>query len=136
MKVYFDTNVLVAAFGTRGLCADLMRVVLAEHQLMTGEVNLEELRRILRKKLKASTAQIESVETVLRDHLVIAKPAVLLPLPIRDQDDAWVLASAVAGDAELLVTGDKDLLVVADDAPLRILTPREAWELLRGRGAA
>jgi len=29
VRVFLDTNVLVAAFATRGLCADLMRVVLA-----------------------------------------------------------------------------------------------------------
>lgn len=38
MRVFLDTNVLVSAFATRGLCADLMRHVLAEHDLITGEV--------------------------------------------------------------------------------------------------
>ena len=34
MKVFFDTNVLIAAFATRGLCADLFAHVLLEHELI------------------------------------------------------------------------------------------------------
>ena len=51
MKVFLDTNVLAAAFATRGLCADLVRYVLAEHQLITGDVVLDELRDVLTKSL-------------------------------------------------------------------------------------
>ena len=131
MKVFFDTNVLISAFAARGLCADLMRLVLAEHELQTGEVNLVELRRVLTDRFKASQAQVDRVEDLLRDHQVIAKPDTILAIDVRDQDDAWVLASAVAASTDLLVTGDKDLLTVASQSPVRILTPREAWELLR-----
>ena len=132
MKVFFDLNVLISAFAARGLCADLMRAVLAEHELQTGEVNLVELRRVLRDRFKASADQQDRVEALLRDQTIIPKPDEVVALEVRDPDDAWVLASAVAGDAELLVTGDQDLLVLAAKAPLPIVTPREAWELLRG----
>ena len=131
MKVFFDTNVLISAFAARGLCADLMRLVLAEHELQTGEVNLIELRRVLTERFKASEAQVGRVEDILRDHQVIAKPDSLLAIDVRDPDDAWVLASAVAASTDILVTGDKDLLTVASQSPVRILTPRDAWELLR-----
>ena len=136
MRVFFDTNVLISAFAARGLCADLMRVVLAEHELQTGEVNVVELRRVLRDRFKASTTQVQGAESLLRDQLIVPKPKALLALKVRDADDAWVLASAVDGEAEMLVTGDQDLLVLATKAPLPIVTPREAWELLRGEGAA
>ena len=136
MRVFFDTNVLISAFAARGLCADLMRVVLAEHELQTGEVNVVELRRVLRDRFKASTTQVQGAESLLRDQLIVPKPKALLALKVRDADDAWVLASAVDGEAVMLVTGDQDLLVLATKAPLPIVTPREAWELLRGEGAA
>ena len=135
MKVFFDTNVLVSAFAARGLCADLMRVVLAEHELQTGEVNLVELRRVLRDRFKAVSGQIAEVEALLRDQTIVARPTEVLSLKVRDEADAWVLASAVAGKAEMLVTGDQDLLVLAAKAPLPIVSPREAWERLRGEGA-
>ena len=51
MRVALDTNVLVAAFATRGLCADLVRVVLAEHELVFPPAVRTELRRVLAKKI-------------------------------------------------------------------------------------
>ena len=59
------------------------------------------------------------------------KPREMLALEIRDDDDGWVLASAVVGEADALVTGDKDLLDVAEAAPLPILSPRDGWQWLR-----
>ena len=135
MRVFLDTNVLISAFAARGLCADLMRLLLAEHEVLTGEVNLVELRRVLTKRFKATAAQVDVIEQLLRDQTVIPKPRALLSLKVRDPDDAWVLASAVAADANLLVSGDQDLLVPANRAPLPILSPRDAWSRLRGKGA-
>ena len=136
MRVFLDTNVLISAFAARGLCADLMRLVLAEHEVMTGDVNLVELRRVLATRFKADTARVDAIEQLLRDQTVVPKPAALLALKVRDADDAWVLASAVAGNAEMLVTGDQDLLVLARRAPLPVLSPRDAWSRLRGDGTA
>lgn len=135
MRVFLDTNVLISAFAARGLCADLMRLLLAEHEVLTGEVNLVELRRVLTKRFKATASQVEVIEQLLRDQTVVPKPAAVLALKVRDADDAWVLASAVAGNADLLVSGDQDLLVLADRAPLPVLSPRDAWNRLRGAGA-
>lgn len=131
MKVFFDTNVLFAALAARGLCADLMRVVIAEHELVTGEVNITELRRVLWKKLKATPANIDEVKRFVREHTIIPKPKKRPEIDLRDTDDEWELASAIAADADLLVTGDKDLLDEAKRISIPILTPREAWENLR-----
>ena len=130
MKVFLDTNVLVAAFTSRGLCADVVRVALADHVLLTGEVNLRELRRVLRQRMKVPTEHVERVVALLRAQTVVRKPRQAPDVVVRDQDDLWVLASAVAGGADVLVTGDHDLLEVAD-SPVRILTPRQFWELVR-----
>jgi len=39
VRVFLDTNVLASAFGTRGLCADVLHIILREHELITGEVD-------------------------------------------------------------------------------------------------
>ena len=54
MRVYLGTNVLVAAYATRGLCADVLHTVVAEHQLVIGEAALAEARRVLRQKIRLS----------------------------------------------------------------------------------
>lgn len=75
MRVFFDTNVLVSAFLARGLCADLLRLVLTEHTLVTSEVVLAELRDVLSRKGRLPAQQIESIETFLREHPVAPSPA-------------------------------------------------------------
>jgi putative PIN family toxin of toxin-antitoxin system len=131
VRVCLDTNVLVAAMATRGLCADVFRTVLAEHELVIGDVILEELRRVLATKFKVPADRFQAMEAVFSPFPCIPKPAEPGPAVIRDQADRWVFATAVAGNAEVLVTGDQDLLVVAAKLPMRILAPRAFWELLR-----
>jgi uncharacterized protein len=132
VKVFFDTNVLIAAFATRGLCADLFAHVLLEHDLVVGEVVLGELRTKLRTKLKLPKKTIDEIEAQLRDSVVVKTPAKHLGLRISDPDDEWVVASALAGGADVLVTGDAAILKLGKRAPLAILSPRGLWELLRG----
>lgn len=131
MKVFLDTNVLVAAFATRGLCADVVRVVMAEHELVTSEVVLDELRRVLADKLGATTAAIDVPIALLRKHHVEPRPALPYSLDISDADDEWVVASVVASGAEVFVTGDRELLDACDDVEgTRFLSPRDFWEML------
>jgi putative PIN family toxin of toxin-antitoxin system len=131
VKIFLDTNVLISAYTARGICADLLRYILAEHELLTGEVNLVELRYVLRNRFRASPELIAMVEAELRDEHIVPKPTKPSLLPIRDPDDQWVLASAIDGQADLLVTGDQDLLAIADRAPLAIVNPRGCWDRLR-----
>lgn len=50
MKVFLDTNVLVSGFAMRGLSADVVRLVMADHELLTGEVVINEVLRTLYEK--------------------------------------------------------------------------------------
>ena len=129
--MFLDTNVLAAAFTTRGLCADVVRYVLAEHQLITGNVVLDELRDVLANRFKLPSSATRDILDLLRNQEVVAKPQKAASTPIRDPDDAWILASAIEGLCDVLVTGDRDLLDIADRAPLPILSPRGFWEFVR-----
>lgn len=133
MRVFLDTNVLVAAFASRGLCADLLRSVLTEHQLVVGEVVLLELERALRGKLRLPRASIDAIVGFLREQEVVPKPARHAALPIRDPADRWVLASAMEAGVDVLVTGDHDLLEDAAGASVPVLSPRQFWEMARRR---
>lgn len=134
MKVFLDTNVLVSGFATRGLCADVVRLVLAEHELITGEVVLSELKQVLKQKIQLPAEQIEEILAFLKGQTVQPKPKSLPPIQVRDEDDQWVLASALAATADVLVTGDKNLLDVAEEVSgLTITDPRGFWNLVKKR---
>jgi putative PIN family toxin of toxin-antitoxin system len=132
VRIVLDTNVLVSAVATRGLCADLFNLVLAEHELILGEKVLSELKRILRQKIRLPAKLIDEYDGLLRQEALLVKEAEILALKIRDRDDLLVLSEAVAGGAEILVSGDRDLLDVEQRLPIQILTPRGLWERLRG----
>jgi putative PIN family toxin of toxin-antitoxin system len=122
---------LVAAFATRGLCADVLRSVLAEHDLVIGDVILAEFHRVLRSKLKVPADRMDAIDAVFAPFPTIPKPDEPASDVIRDAADRWIVATAVAGNADVLVTGDRDLLDVRAALPIRTLDPRAFWELLR-----
>ena len=130
MRVFLDTNVLVSAFTTRGICADLITTVLAEHQLVLGETVLTELTRVLSKKMELPRATVVETEAFLRREAAVISHGAVPGVPIRDPDDVAVLAQAIAGSADVLVTGDRDFLDVAADLPIHVLSPRGFWEML------
>jgi putative PIN family toxin of toxin-antitoxin system len=142
MRVFLDTNVLVSGFATRGLSADVVRLLLAEHELLTGEVVLEETRRVLTEKFGVPQEKADQIEDLLRRRHVEpvpdpGSPASDPPVEVRDPDDEIVLASAIAAGAEILITGDKDLLDLAGRVEglkgqsRRMMTPRAFWEEVR-----
>lgn len=131
MRVFLDTNVLVAAFATRGLCADVLRAVLTDHDLLIGEVVLAELRDVLPRKLGLPIATVHEIVSFLRRHTVIARPARHEAAGLRHVQDEWILASAVAGHADVLVTGDEELLGLRKACGIPIVNPRGLWEMLR-----
>ena len=132
MRVFLDTNVVLAAFATRGLCADLFAHVLLEHELLVGETVIRELRSKLRIKLKLPKDAIDEIEALLRDQVVVRTPTEHLSLSISDAADEWIVAEAMAGAADVLVTGDAALQKLGKRAPLRIVSPRGLWDMLRG----
>jgi len=133
VRVFLDTNVLVSALATRGICADLLRTVLTEHQLLTSKTVLRELRRVLQGKFGVPTDTLEETEAFLRRHGEVVPAGPSLGLELRDPDDVPILEKAAAANTDVLVTGDRDLLEIAADAPLAILDPRGFWEFLRER---
>lgn len=131
-RVCLDSNVLVAAFVARGLCSDILRLVLSEYDLVLPEVVAEEVRRVLSGKLGAGETALSAVEAVLERCSVVPASNAPSPIRVRDPDDERVLAEAIAAEVEILISGDQDLLAVASESPIRILSPRAFLTLARG----
>ena len=133
MRVFLDTNVLVSAFASRGLCADLLELVLLEHDLIAGQSVLRKFTKALREKVKLPAARsAEIVDFVSGEATQVIGTAEPADAKV-DPDDARVLGEALAGHAELFVTGDTALLKLAIINGLRIVSPRQFWETLHAR---
>lgn len=132
IRVCLDSNVLVAAFAARGLCSDLLAHVLSEQHLVVPDAVREEALRVLGTKLKLSPEALASVTAVLDRWERAPASGDPSPVPVRDPDDDKILADAVAAGIQILVSGDKDLLDVAEESPIPILSPRAFMMLTRG----
>ena len=130
MKVFLDTNVLVSAFASRGLCADLLELVLLEHDLIVGENVVRELAKALRDKVKLPTARSTEIVDFVAGEATLVVGKVEPVTAMVDADDALVLAEALAGQAEMFVTGDAALLKLAAIESLKLVSPRQFWEAL------
>ena len=131
MRVYLDTNVLVSAFASRGLCAELLEVILLEHDLVSGARVLGELRRSLRQKIKLPAARCDEIVEFLREQtteLVESGKPVTANV---DDDDARILGEALGGRAEVFVTGDSAIQRLSAIGAMRILSPRGFWDYLK-----
>lgn len=131
MRVILDTNVIIAAFATQGLCHLVFENAIAHHELIQCPFLLEEIQNNLKHKLKLTSGKVKEILAFLKEHSTSCEDLEVQGLHCRDPKDVKVLALAVNSKAEALVTGDQDLLVLKSAANTPILSPREFWNILR-----
>ncbi len=131
MRVVFDTNVLVSAFVTEGVCAKLLaRARRRQFQLVTCPLILKELEAVLLKKLSATQGETRQALRILAESISdLVQPAQLVSGICRDSDDDYILSCAQAANVDYLVAGDSDLLELRKFREIQILYPRD-FELL------
>ncbi|OGD21728.1 MAG: putative toxin-antitoxin system toxin component, PIN family [Candidatus Aminicenantes bacterium RBG_16_63_16] len=133
MKVFLDTNVLVSAVATRGLCADVLRIVLESHEFVVSEALLSEMGRVLREKLGVPESIVSEYVEFIRQVGTVATPEAPVEVDIPDRADAELVSAALNGRADYFVTGDGELQRLARVGPLEIGSPRAFWQKLRSR---
>ncbi|MFT3792948.1 MAG: putative toxin-antitoxin system toxin component, PIN family [Rudaea sp.] len=127
-----DTNTLVSAFLWQGLPGNV--IALAGEKivrLVTSRILLDELEQVLhRAKFAKSIAKTGlSAEELMASYkqlvTIVAAPPLTRPVSRDPKDDA-VLATALAGRVDAIISGDKDLLVLERFQTISILTVRDA----------
>lgn len=131
MKAVFDTNVLLAAFLTEGVCAKLLkRARKQQFDLITCPFILHEFERILSRKFSATKPEKENALALITEAAQdVVQPSETSTGVCRDKDDDNVLACALEAEADYIVTGDKDLLALKVFRRIHIITPRD-FEML------
>ncbi len=128
MRVVLDTNVLLAGVATHGLCEGLLAICFRDHSVVLSQHILDELAEHYVGKFKATTQQAALVSDTLRKQSEIVVPALISQDAFGDVDDLPVLGTAVAGQADCLVTGDKQLLELGNYRGVPIISPREFYD--------
>lgn len=125
MRIVLDTNVLIAAFITRSACADLFEHCARKHALITSGFILKEFQEHLAGKFRFAAQDVKEAVALLHAVMEVVTPARLSASVCQDPDDDKVLGTAIAGKAECILTGDKDLLVIKRFRSIDILRPAD-----------
>jgi putative PIN family toxin of toxin-antitoxin system len=127
LKLLLDTNVLISAFVSRGVCHELLEHCAIEHEVIGSGFILAEFEAKLAGKFRAPPAVVAEALALVRSRMQLVEPAALDPPVCLDPDDDWVLAAARAGVCSCLVTGDRDLLVLNEFDGIPIISPGAFW---------
>ena len=129
MRLVLDSNVLIAAFVARGVCADLLEHAVCVHDPATSDFILDEVHSKLREKIRVTKLQADQAVKLLRSRFEVAEPAAIDEEACRDPNDLPVLGTAVAARCDVLVSGDKDLLELETFRGIRIVSPGAFWKV-------
>lgn len=132
MRLVLDTNVLIAAFIAKGVCAELLEHCIRRHTVVASNFILNEFRETMAGKFKFTREETEAALKLLAPRVVVVEPATLDSPVSRDADDDKILGTALTGQCVCIVTGDKDLLVLKQFRMIDILSPHDFGEYEAG----
>jgi len=131
MKLILDSNVIIAAFSSRGLCHSLFELCLTKHSIIISDHILIEVHRILHEKFKMPTKKVDEVIDYLKKFCETQGYKKLKENICRDKDDDEILALAQSASADYIITGDKDLLVLETFISIPIVSPWGFWQIVK-----
>ena len=130
-RVVVDTSVLISALvfgGNPRLVIDLL-----SEGTIDGVVSVEiltELKRKILSKFPAFASELKQLEKLLERDARMVKLGSIQVTICRDPNDNMFLETAVLGNCQYIVSGDKDLLTLESYENIKILKPAEFWELI------
>jgi putative PIN family toxin of toxin-antitoxin system len=125
-RVVVDTNVLVSRLLlARSVAASAVRKAVDRGQLLASEATLEELSEVLSRRSLNPYVSVKDRQEFIRllGRIVELVPITMRIQACRDPKDDKFLELAVNGSADLIVTGDKDLLVLDPFRGISIIRP-------------
>ena len=128
MRLILDTNILVSAFVFKSVTANIVvRNAAKKHTLLFSESTFKELKSTLLKPKFAEIAELSTIRNFIINLIKIGEfidPKIIIA-ECRDPKDNKFLELAVAGNADCIVTGDKDLLVLNPFRGIKIISPAD-----------
>lgn len=134
MKVVLDTNIWVSAIIWGGIPDEIL--LLGQRKILTIAMSqhlLNELERTFNKpkllpKLKALGLIVSNLMNLIRESVVLYAIDEITVPELRDPDDSIVLATAIAAKADVIITGDRDLLILGEYQGINIMSARDFWQ--------
>ncbi|MBI5214086.1 MAG: putative toxin-antitoxin system toxin component, PIN family [Nitrospirae bacterium] len=126
MRVVFDTNIFISALVIPGSQAEaaVLKILEGTDTLIISREIINELLSVLATKFSRDIDELARVAVNLADLSEMVYPAEKINI-LRDAPDNRILECALSGDADVIVTGDKEMLKLKEYKGIKIITLRE-----------
>jgi putative PIN family toxin of toxin-antitoxin system len=130
VRVVFDTNIFISAFATAGLQAQkaIDRVTVGNDRLLISKQIIDEILNVLERKFGRDSEGVARTAVLLAEMGEILATKQRLRL-LKDDPDNRILECAIAGRADLIVTGDRELLDLKQFDSIRIVSLRSYLDM-------
>ena len=133
MKIVLDTNVLIAAFiSPKGISHEVFELCIHNHFLFASEFILTELKEKLKQNFFYNDKGIADVIDLISTKFKIVKIKGSKITVCRDEDDNNIIETAVSAKADIIITGDDDLLILKNYKDIEIISLREFYNIEKG----
>lgn len=129
MKIVFDSNVFISAFVIPGSQAEraILKIIEENSSLIISKEIISEVLRILSSKFNREKEALSRTALYLTDVAHIVKTTRKIKI-LKDDPDNRILECAVAGNAEFIVTGDKEMLRLKEFEEIKIISLKQFLE--------
>ena len=134
MIVVLDTNIWVSAIIWGGIPDEIIslqeqrKIEIASSRKLLSELENTFNKKKIQTKLEALQLTTSSAISLVYDSVNIYPIEELIVPELRDPDDTIVLATAIAANAEVIITGDRDLLILQEYQNIQIMTATDFLE--------
>ena len=125
MKFVLDTNVLIAAFITSGICHEVLEHVVRNHKLVLSDFIVKEVKDKLLNKFQYAEKEADEALRLLLTRAEMVQVSPLQSRVCRDPDDDNILATAVSANCDCIISGDNDLINLRQFQNIEIIRPSE-----------
>ena len=133
-RIVLDTNVFISSIFWRGKPRKVIELAIAgKIQSLTCHGILHEIEEVLTEDFKISISRVNEIIRHIISFSKIVSIREDIRIKIRDIEDVKIINCAKSGNADYIITGDKDLRVLAEIAGVKILTVSEFLEKIKGK---
>ena len=130
MRIVLDTNVFISSIVFKGICREVFNEVIENDQCFIYPFILNELKNKLQSKFLITTSGVLDLENDILRVFILQNPHTDFPSICRDNYDNNILQIAESVNADYIITGDKDLLILQKYKQSKIISPSEYLQIL------
>jgi putative PIN family toxin of toxin-antitoxin system len=129
VRVVFDTNIFISAFAIPGSLAEkaILKVTEGGDILVISKDIINEVLSVLSSKFSRDKEALSHIAVILSELGELVKPNPKISI-FKDDHDNRILECAIHGEADALVTGDKEMLRLREYSGIKIISLKKYIE--------